>query len=312
MTPEQGSAAARRGTALLLAGWPVFGAPGRDTIELLNRLSTNDLRPLASGRSVSTLFLSPEGRVHFRVLLVPGDPLRAIAEPPAREALPAWIDTYTFGEDARLVLEPSLAAAILAGREALAHAPATLAAEGAIASADGVTWARRDLGALPAALLSGTADALDALLARLALPVIDEAAWTQLRVETGEPAAGRELTDARFPLEAGLEREVSFTKGCYTGQEVVARQDSRGKVLRRLVALAFDARPQDDEAIDGEGRDGCTITTIAPAPARDVDGTHIPIAALAYVSNRQATPGTIVTTKSGLGARVLALPLLPG
>jgi folate-binding protein YgfZ len=289
----------------------VFEAQGRDVVELFNRLSSNDLRPIAGGQAVSTLFLSPEGRVLFRVLLLPGEPLRAVAEPPAREALPAWIDTYTFGEDARLVLEPSLAAAIVLGPDALARAPHVLGGDGAVASGDGVTWARRDLGPLEAAILTGSSHALDAELSRLALPLLDDASWTQLRVETAEPAAGRELTQARFPLEAGLDREVSFTKGCYTGQEVVARQDSRGKVLRRLVALSFDERPPDGEAIDGEGREGCAITTIAPAPSRERDGSRVPVAALAYVSSRQAMPGTRVVTTSGLAARVLELPLLP-
>ena len=66
----------------------------------------------------------------------------------------------------------------------------------------------------------------------------------RLRIEAGTPRFGREIDDRVLPAEAGLdERAISFTKGCYPGQEPIARQHYRGKVNRRLRVLELDGVP---------------------------------------------------------------------
>ncbi|TML63695.1 MAG: folate-binding protein YgfZ [Actinobacteria bacterium] len=83
---------------------------------------------------------------------------------------------------------------------------------------------------------------------------VDEEAYERWRVEAGIPRWGREIDDSVLPAEAGLtETHVSFTKGCYPGQEPIARLHHRGKVNRRLRRLELDEEPTGDELVlDGK------------------------------------------------------------
>jgi tRNA-modifying protein YgfZ len=82
----------------------------------------------------------------------------------------------------------------------------------------------------------------------------DEAEFERWRVEAGVPRWGREIDETVLPAEAGLtDTHVSFTKGCYPGQEPIARQRYRGKVNRRLRVLRVDGEPESDELVlDGK------------------------------------------------------------
>ena len=84
---------------------------------------------------------------------------------------------------------------------------------------------------------------------------VDEEEFERWRIEAGIPSWGKELDDSILPAEAGLERtHISFTKGCYPGQEPIARQHYRGKVNRRLRVLDVDgeANPGDELTLDGK------------------------------------------------------------
>ena len=82
---------------------------------------------------------------------------------------------------------------------------------------------------------------------------VDEEAFERWRVESGVPRWGREIDDTILPAEAGLtETHVSFTKGCYPGQEPIARLHHRGKVNRRLRRLELDGEPTSEELVLGE------------------------------------------------------------
>ncbi|HXA31152.1 MAG TPA: glycine cleavage T C-terminal barrel domain-containing protein [Acidimicrobiales bacterium] len=102
------------------------------------------------------------------------------------------------------------------------------------------------------------------------------AAWEAARIEAGVPVMGREVTDSTIPAEAGLvERSVSFIKGCFTGQELVARLDARGtKVARRLSGIVLDdpeRRPPVGATIhtvDGEHQVG-QLTSVSWSPGLD-------------------------------------------
>ncbi|MBW3557391.1 MAG: hypothetical protein KY454_10710 [Actinobacteria bacterium] len=128
-----------------------------------------------------------------------------------------------------------------------------------------------------------------------------------LRIECGVPAMGRELTERTIPAEAGVvERSVSFTKGCYTGQELVARIDSRGgKVPRRLRGVVLEpgteVPPADADVLVGESSVGQVTSS---AWSRRIGA---PVA-LAYVKRDVEPPET--ATVHGRVARIEALPLL--
>lgn len=136
-------------------------------------------------------------------------------------------------------------------------------------------------------------------------------AWEALRVEAGIPKMGAELDERTIAAEAGLvERAVSFTKGCYTGQELIARLDARGnRVARRLcgvVAPALDAADAGSLtgtplSVAGRDREAGRCTSAAWCP-----GLHA-VAGLAYLHRSVEVPADLVG-----GLRALPLPLVAG
>jgi folate-binding protein YgfZ len=135
----------------------------------------------------------------------------------------------------------------------------------------------------------------------------DPAALDVLRVEAGIPRADAELGEDVLPAEARLlERAVSFTKGCYTGQEVVARMHSRGRVGHLLVgvALAADAPlPGPGEALVHAGTPVGALTSAALSPRTGPIG-------LGFVRAAHAEPGTELVC-AGAPARIVTLPFVP-
>jgi len=123
-------------------------------------------------------------------------------------------------------------------------------------------------------------------------------AWEAARIEAGIPVMGRELDERTIAAEAGLvERAVSFTKGCYTGQELVARLDARGnkvaRHLRGLVAVTGEPIPSGGAIVDATGKTVGAVTSSALSPA-------LGAVALGYV-HRAVTPPASVTVQAGSG-----------
>lgn len=92
-------------------------------------------------------------------------------------------------------------------------------------------------------------------------------AFDYLRIESGLPRFGREITQEYIPLEANLWTDVSFNKGCYTGQEVIARMESRGRLAKQLVRLHPEAPVTAGMEIVSGGRTAGTVTSAATGPA---------------------------------------------
>ena len=125
-----------------------------------------------------------------------------------------------------------------------------------------------------------------------------EREWLRIRVGLGVPAMGRELTGETIPEEVGLvDASVSFTKGCYTGQELVARIDSRGRnVPRRLRRVHADGELADGVELVADGK---TVGTVTSSAGR---------LGLAFVA-RSVTPPAEVVAGGGV-AQIEALPPL--
>jgi folate-binding protein YgfZ len=134
-------------------------------------------------------------------------------------------------------------------------------------------------------------------------------AYEAVRIEAGIPVMGRELDEGTIPAEAGVvDRSVSFTKGCYTGQELVARIDSRGgNVPRRLRGVVLEGSAPVGASIEADGKDAGRLTSVAWSPGL---GATV---ALAYVRRAVEPPAEVVVTWDGgsAPARVEALPLVP-
>ena len=137
-----------------------------------------------------------------------------------------------------------------------------------------------------------------------------ESAWQAVRIESGIPAMGSELTEKTIPAEAGVvDRTVSFTKGCYTGQELVARIDSRGgnvpRRLRGVEVVGHAVVPVGNPLRVGDKEVG-VVTSVAWSPR--LGGT----VALASVRREIEPPADAeLAGDGGVAARILTLPVVP-
>jgi tRNA-modifying protein YgfZ len=111
-------------------------------------------------------------------------------------------------------------------------------------------------------------------------PAGDEASEEDVerwRIDSGVPRWGRELDDKVLPAEAGLEEtHISFSKGCYPGQEPIARQHYRGKVNRRLRVLDLEGGAQPDDELTLDGKTVGRITSVAPGVAMGYVRAEVP------------------------------------
>jgi tRNA-modifying protein YgfZ len=284
---------------------------GPDAIEFLNGQVTNELLGLCAGEGRYAAFLTHKGKMlgDLRILAVGEAPeLLLDTERIALQALFDMIRRFKVGYEVDLhkrTLERGLlsligpAAETIAGAAALAgeehsNAPTEIAGRVALA-------VRTDVGVDLLCDAADTQPLLAALRERGAAPVREEAAEC-LRIERGRPRYGIDLDDTVIPQEAGLnERAVSFTKGCYVGQETVARLHYKGKPNRHLRGLRLSA-PVDTGAqlLLGERAVG-RVGSFASSPRLG------PIA-LALL-RREAQPGASVAVgEHGASAEVVELP----
>lgn len=278
-------------------------ATGSDVLDLLNRLSTNLTDPLDSSEGSSTVLTTEKGRIiDLLTVLNLGDYVLLITGPGSSLQVIHWIDKYTFVEDSTLqdVSENTCLISLL-GPTARSIAERAFATE--IESIHLHQSIRVSLDGIPVCLMRtdplGTPgydlfistkfkDTVWTSLINAGAIQIGENTFDTIRIENGMPAYGKELTEDYNPLEAGLMKSISFTKGCYIGQEVIARLDTYQKLKRHLVILRFDARdkPEVGRTLFYNGKDVGLITSVAPITT-PVKGTM----ALGYVSKRASTVG---------------------
>jgi folate-binding protein YgfZ len=272
---------------------------GPDAKTFLHGQVTNDIEALSPGHGCYAAFLTHKGKMlgDLRVFDV-GDELLLDCERVALQELFNMIRRYKLGADVELhkrTLELALFSVI--GPDAPR-----------LAGPDEHDNARVELGGVPALAVTtdvGTdifcaAADREAVRAALDFPDGDEAAAEVVRVERGRPRFGVDIDDSVIPQEAGLnERAVSFTKGCYVGQETVARLYYRGKPNRRLLGLKLSApAPSGSELRLGEkvvGRLGSSVESPALGPI-----------GLALV-RREAAPGDTVDV-DGVSALIVDVP----
>jgi aminomethyltransferase len=296
--------AARSGAALFrLAGRGVLAVSGADRVRWLDGMISADVKALAPGGGAPALLLTRQGRIvaDLHVLAREGAlwlELEASALAGVRERLLGYVIADDVGlEDvspawARLAVEGPRAAEILAAAGA---DPGGVAAHGwreAQLGGAGVVLAAWALAGGPGFQLfvprEAAAAAADALLAAGASAASDEA-FECLRIAAGVPRLGHELDESVLPAEARLEAAVSITKGCYTGQEVVTRMRSRGRVGHLLMGLRFETEalpaPGAEIAAGSERIGQLTSRVLSPA-----DGAI----GLGFVRAEDAQPGAEV------------------
>jgi len=282
---------------------------GAEAKEFLQGQVTNDVEALTEGEGCYAAFLTHKGKMlgDLRILDA-GDELLLDCERVALQELFTMIRRFKLGRAVELhkrTLDHALLSLIgpdarrLTGAEDLPQQEHSHRA-GQLAERP-VRLIATDLGVDVLCDVADTAQIAAALAAAGAVPAGEEAAEVR-RVETGRPRYGVDLDDTVIPQEAGLnERAVSFEKGCYVGQETVARLYFRGKPNRHLRGLKLSAPAATGAVLRLGEREVGRLASVVESPA------HGPIA-LALL-RREAAPGDTLAVAGGdVRAEVVALP----
>lgn len=321
-------------TGAALVVHPARGAirvTGPDRATWLQGLLTNDIEALSPGRGCYAAWLTPQGRMLTdAVVLAEPDALTLEVPRPLADTVARSLNAAVFAEDVTIADESADWAAVgVHGAQAATVVARTLAGttrpldasalaawpEFAHAAVDGeARLVRYEAFGAPGFVLRVTAASLDHWLSRLRLAgaTLTPAADLEFaRIETGRAEFLVDMDADTIPLEAGLEdRAISFTKGCYVGQEVIVRILHRGggRVAKRLVGLVVDGDcvPSARATVSGSTGDVGRVTSAAWSPrlARPV--------ALAYVHRDLAEPGSTVQVAcdgEAAAATVRAFPL---
>ncbi len=255
---------------------------GPDAASYLNRMVSNEVEALEVGDSREALLLTPKARViaTMTVWRRAADDFLLLTEPDAGERIARELLRSRFAARCEIELEPHRSTLILGASDdfVVDHRAAALP--------------NRDYG-VPAVEL------VDADPPAGAEPV-SEGELERLRILARTPRLGRELDDRVMPAEAGLEeRAISFTKGCYPGQEPVARLHFRGHPNRGLRVLALDGAdvPAYDAELTLDGKVVGRVTSAAPDPEHG-------LVALAFV-RREVPAGARFTLAGARAARQL-------
>ncbi|MFA4927408.1 MAG: glycine cleavage T C-terminal barrel domain-containing protein [Patulibacter sp.] len=288
---------------------------GDGAAEFLNGQVTADVLALEPGHGTYAALLTSKGKIisDLRILAVEdggGSELLLLCERSGLQALFDHLRRHLIGFDAELhkrtvqqtlhsVIGPRIPAALTAslGPAPHDHVSATLADVP-------VRLVRTTLG-VDVVASAEDGPAVSAALRDAGLPEVDDAAAEIVRVEAGIPRLHHDIDDGVMPAEAGIvEQAVSFTKGCYVGQETVARLHWRGRPNRHLRGLQLDRAVPVGTALFAEERQVGSVTSIVESPERG------PIA-LALI-RREVEPGGTVVARPDEGApttaQVVALP----
>jgi folate-binding protein YgfZ len=236
---------------------------GPQRVWFLDNTITNQIEGVPVGRWVESCFLDTKGKVlaHFRVG-VGAEVLWLDVDEPGTEGLVDWFTRYRFRTKVEIIdVSPGCCTVLGPGAEAMA-------ADGVVTERDGAVVFGSRLGDVAVADVHGPRTA--------GLPEAPEEVLEVVRLEAGVARFGVDYGPNTLPQEAGLTHIVSVTKGCYVGQEVMARLHFRGHVNRVLRTLAFDGDPDPTALVGGDvmvdGKRIGTVTSAGRSPARGVIG----------------------------------------
>jgi len=264
---------------------------GAERVDFLQRLLTADIKGIAAGTCSTSLLLDNKG--HAQVALETGalaDELIAVGVTPQVDAAMETLSRYVLRSDVQITPLPDAVLALIgptadelvrgAQVSTLEHPPrAFRCARGWLLVADApvAAWER----------MTGAG----------AVPVGRHAAET-LRIEACQPRPGSEITGAEFPQELRLDAAIDFDKGCYLGQETVARIHYRGQVNRLLCALRCAGGLHVGDALRAQDKEVGRVTSMM-----NVVGSET--VALGFVAREQSAVGTVLTTSADVPVTVV-------
>jgi tRNA-modifying protein YgfZ len=298
---------------------------GRDRASFLQGLLTNDIQALAAGSGCYAAWLSPQGRMTADMHVLESGDMILLDVPEAQaDELQQRLDQFLFSEDVTLAsMAGSLTDVWLHGPKAAALIEAVLDGVSGLAAWAEYQHARVQFDGAPAVVArisqlgvpgfciyvdpSREPALVSALEGRGARRVSRDAIEVA-RIEAGYPVFGVDMSEETIPLEAAIEdRAISFTKGCYVGQEVVIRILHRGggRVVKKLVGLRSDATDMlPGSRVFSGAKDIGVVTSAAESPRLG------PIA-LAYVHRDFTSPDNTVEIETPEGRRQATVTARP-
>jgi folate-binding protein YgfZ len=284
-------------------------------VRYLNAILTNNVKDLGAGQGTVSLLLNPQGHILAEIETYAfADRLLCVSYAMIREQLVEWLDKYIIMDDVKLIDETARYGALaVEGPKAAALVQEVCGADiakfeelacrpGAVGSIP-CRIVRRSPGGVPGAEFLAEREKLGELWQVLS----DAARWHEggpmgyaalsaTRLAQGVPWFGYDFGEKQIPHEAGLQdSHISYTKGCYTGQEIVERVRSRGQVNRQRVRLLVSGEvvPETNAALTLDGKEMGYVTRAARAwdPPR--------ILAMGYVRKEAGTPGATLQWAGG-------------
>jgi folate-binding protein YgfZ len=298
-SPHQAEVAAVREGALLLAPPLIDLEPlrvrGKDRVQWLNGMVTSDVAKLPVGAAQFSLHVGKTGKIVAELWIVHLESELVVAVPRGRaEELQAALDRYLIMENCEILAGQPDAAFLLA----VGPGSARLVE---MARAAGLDAGGAQRAGVPVGVVFGAPPALDAFVAAstasAAAPgekvtLATEQGWDHARIRLGIGRFGVDFDGSAYPQEAALEVDaVSFSKGCYLGQEAVFMMQERGHPPRKLVRLEVEPTPDDPAEAIGAG----TVVKAGDVEVGAVTSAIDGAVALATVKWKHAKAGTALT-----------------
>lgn len=269
---------------------------GSDTVTFIDGLLSRDIAAMSAGETASALLLAPNGKLRATLLVLRGeDHVGLVCDAGRVEEVVGGLSRFKIRVDVDIEVDCRSVWDVWGPEATAALGP--VSPLGGWNDDNGVLLVRAPFRHSPLPRVIGAGTCPD-------LPVLDAVAVDAVRIELGEPVMGVDLDDKTIPQEGvDVAGRVDFNKGCYLGQELVARIDSRGHVNRRLCGLILDGEevPPIGSAIVHEGKVVGAVSSAAWS-----DGLAAVIA-LALVRVEVATGSSI--TIEGVAGSVVKLPI---
>jgi tRNA-modifying protein YgfZ len=304
--------------------WGLLKLSGDDRLRYLHNQSTNDFQSLKSGQGCETVFVNSTARtIDLTTAYVTDEAVLILVSANRRQYLLEWLDRFIFPMDQVELgdISESYAVFNLIGRECdrlwqqlgidtiidrpqYSHQLVEIASKNSqnqnislrVAVGNGLTIPGYTL-IVPVA----ESTQLQAKLTQMGAIPLEEQDWEQLRIQEGRPTPDRELTEDYNPLEAGLWHTISFDKGCYIGQETIARLNTYKGVKQRLWGIKLDAPVEPNTQISIEGNKVGIVTSCT-----ETENGYL---GLAYVKTKAGEVGLKVRAGNTSG-EIVSVPYL--
>jgi folate-binding protein YgfZ len=248
-----------------LPNWTTVSVAGADRSSFLHNMGTNDIRKLEAGDSCEAFFTDVKGKIVAHTLIIARqEELVLLTVPNQAEQIISHLDRYVIREDVQLrdEFEQNTWVAIIGpdAHEVYSNSEAAkLIVQPNIAGTQGI------LVCCPTIAVEKLANSLQSSSAK----PLSEPVWTALRVESGLPLFGVDFEGSNLPQEVNRNKQaISFTKGCYLGQETIARIDALGHVNKQLISLQFAGEqiPAIGSPLTDDGKEVGSITSASWSP----------------------------------------------